>query len=95
MRYTGKEKSEKAEKIEVRTHSHEVNERQRKHAVRSVLEGGEKPSEVMKSTGLCSTSVYKWLRKARQGGHAALGASVSKGPAPHQGPCRSGRCAAG
>jgi len=69
-------------KIDGRTLSHEVNEHQRKLAVRRVLEGGEKPSEVMKSMGLCRTAIYRWLGKARKGGLAALEASVSKGPAP-------------
>jgi transposase len=74
--------SKKTVKIDGRTLTHEVNEHQRKLAVGRVLEGGEKPSEVMKSMGLCRTSIYKWLRKARKGGIEALEASVSKGPAP-------------
>jgi transposase len=71
---------EKAVTIDGRTLSHEVNEHQRKLAVRRVLESGEKPSAVMKSMGLCRTSVYPWLRKARKNGLGALASRTSKGP---------------
>lgn len=40
-------------------------------AVRRVLEG-EKPSEVIKSYGLCRTTIYRWLRAARENGEEGL-----------------------
>ena len=40
-------------------------------AVRRVREG-EQPSEVMKSYGLCRTTIYRWLRAAERNGEAAL-----------------------
>ncbi len=48
-------------------------------AVRRVKEG-ERPSEVIKSYGLCRTTVYKWLRAAARGGEAALAAQKAGGP---------------
>ena len=41
-------------------------------AVRRVVEDGEQPSEVMRSLGLCRTSIYPWLRAHRKKGPAAL-----------------------
>jgi len=76
---------EKPVVIDGRTLSHEVNEHQRKLAVRRVLEGGERPSAVMRSMGLCRTSIYPWLRKALKNGPGALDARKSKGPAPRLG----------
>lgn len=49
-------------------------------AVRRVREG-EKPSAVIKSYGLCRTSIYRWLRAEGQGGEEALRASKHPGPA--------------
>jgi len=72
----------KTVRIDGRTLSHEVNEHQRKLAVRRVLEGGEKPSAVMASMGLCRTTLHPWLRKAREGGLGALDARKHKGPEP-------------
>lgn len=40
-------------------------------AVQRVNEG-ERPSEVMKSYGLCRTTIYKWMRAHRKGGDSAL-----------------------
>lgn len=48
-------------------------------AVRRVREG-EKPSVVIKSFGLCRTSIYRWLRASRRGGERALKASKHAGP---------------
>lgn len=68
-------------KIDGRTHSHEVLETIRMMAVRRVR-GGEKPSEVMASFGLCRTSIYRWLRTAKRGGLAGLKARKHPGPTP-------------
>lgn len=48
-------------------------------AVRRVREG-ERPSEVIKSYGLCRTTIYKWLRAERSGGEQALSARRHLGP---------------
>lgn len=51
-------------------------------AVRRVLEGGEKSSEVIRSLGLCRTTIYPWLRKAKRGGLDALKMRVAPGRKP-------------
>jgi transposase len=51
-------------------------------AVRRVIEGGEKPSEVMRSLGLCRTTVYAWLRVRKRKGEAALRMRKACGPRP-------------
>jgi transposase len=65
--------------IDGRTFSHEVSEQIRIMAVRRVREG-EVPSEVIRSYGLCRTTIYRWLRAARRGGEKALKAHKSPGP---------------
>lgn len=50
-------------------------------AVRRVL-SGEKPSEVIRAYGLCRTTIYKWLRKARRGGERALRSTKATGRPP-------------
>jgi transposase len=69
-------------KIDGRTLTHEASETIRIMAVRRVREG-ERPSEVIKSYGLCRTTVYKWLRAERRGGEAALASHKAGGP-----PCK-------
>ena len=51
-------------------------------AVRRVVEDGEKPSEVMKSLGLCRTAMYPWLRKHKELGQSALLMQKASGPEP-------------
>src|ERR1035437_593746 len=51
-------------------------------AVRRVTEDGERPSKVMDSLGLCRTSIYPWLREAREKGIEALVQSIAQGPEP-------------
>ena len=51
-------------KIDGRTLDHKTSETIRIMAVRRVQEG-ETPSVVMKSYGLCRTSIYRWLRDGR------------------------------
>jgi transposase len=50
-------------------------------AVRRVKEG-ERPSTVIKSYGLCRTTIYRWLRAEKRGGEAALKARKHPGPTP-------------
>jgi transposase len=69
-------------RIDGRTLSHEVNEHQRKLAVRRVIEGHEKPSAVMASMGLCRTTIHPWIRTFKRDGLRALDARTSKGPNP-------------
>jgi len=63
-------------KIDGRTLSHKALEHMRMLAVKRVVEDGEAPSEVMKSLGLCRTSIYRWLRKYEDQGIEALNESM-------------------
>jgi len=67
--------------IDGRTLSHEVSEHIRIMAVRRVREG-ERPSDVIRSYGLCRTTIYRWLRASRRGGEKALASRKAPGPAP-------------
>jgi transposase len=69
-------------KIDGRTLDHQTLEHLRKLAVRRVVEGEERPSEVMDSLGFCRTSIYRWLREYEDAGLEALVASIAKGPDP-------------
>ncbi len=66
--------------IDGRTLDHKTLEHLRIQAVRRVLEDKEKPSEVMKSFGLCRTSIYPWLREFKDKGLEALAESIAQGP---------------
>jgi len=65
--------------IDGRKLSHATSEEIRRMAVQRVREG-EKPSAVIKSYGLCRTSIYRWLRAEKRGGAEALKASRHPGP---------------
>ncbi len=67
-------------KIDGRTLSHKALEHMRILAVRRVVEDGEAPSEVMKSLGLCRTTIYPWLRKHADQGMDALVERIAQGP---------------
>jgi len=67
-------------KIDGRTRTHESSEVIRKLAVRRVR-AGEKPGAVMRSFGLCRTTIYKWLAAEQRGGPAALDSRKAGGPA--------------
>lgn len=69
-------------KIDGRRLDHKTLEHLRKLAVKRVIEGGERPSEVIGSLGLCRTSIYPWLREARDKGMEALTESIAQGPEP-------------
>ena len=69
-------------KIDGRTLDHKTLEHLRKLAVKRVLEDHEAPSEVMKSLGLCRTSIYRWLRTADEEGIEALVEKIAQGPEP-------------
>lgn len=60
---------------------HVTNEHLRTTACRRVREG-EKPSAVMKSMGLCRTTIYKWLRTYRRQGEAGLARRKATGRKP-------------
>jgi transposase len=60
---------------------HKTLESMRTHAVRRVVEDGEAPSEVMRSMGLCRTSIYPWLRAHAREGAAVLAMKTAPGPA--------------
>lgn len=70
---------------------HPTSEEFRRLAVRRVVEGGEVPSEVMRSLGLCRTTIYPWLRSFDEGGWAALAGSIAEGPAPKLTPAQGQR----
>jgi transposase len=67
--------------IDGRTLSHETSETIRLMAVRRVREG-EPPSAVIRSYGLCRTTIYRWLRAERRGGEEALKARKHAGRKP-------------
>ena len=68
--------------IDGRALDHVTLEHLRILAVKRVVEGGERPSEVMKSLGLCRTTIYPWLREFKDKGWEALAASIAAGPEP-------------
>jgi transposase len=66
-------------KIDGRSLPHDTSELIRRWAVRRV-KAGESASSVMKSYGLCRTTVYRWLRVAQESGEKALRARRHAGP---------------
>lgn len=68
--------------IDGRTLDHKTLEHIRTQAVRRVIEDGERPSEVMRSLGLCRTTIYPWLRDFKEKGWDALVESIAEGPEP-------------
>jgi transposase len=69
-------------KIDGRMLDHKALEHIRILAVKRVIEDGEAPSEVMRSLGLCRTSIYPWLRKFHDEGWDALVERIAQGPEP-------------
>ncbi len=69
-------------KIDGRTLDHKTLEHLRRTAVRRVIEDKEAPSEVMKSMGLCRTSIYRWLRRYEADGLEALVEKIAQGREP-------------
>jgi transposase len=68
--------------IDGRKLDHKALEHMRILAVKRVVEDGEDPSEVMRSLGLCRTSIYPWLRKFHEEGWDALVERIAQGPEP-------------
>ena len=68
--------------IDGRTLDHKTLEHIRIQAVRRVIEDGESPSEIMRSYGLCRTTIYPWLRDFKDKGWEALAESIAQGPEP-------------
>jgi transposase len=68
--------------IDGRTLDHKALEHMRILAVKRVVEDGEEPSEVLRSLGLCRTSIYPWLRKFHEAGWEALVERIAQGPEP-------------
>lgn len=68
-------------KIDGRKLTHEASETIRIMALRRVREG-ETPSVVIKSYGLCRTTIYKWLRAAKGRGERALKSRKATGRPP-------------
>src|SRR5271166_5069255 len=66
-------------KVDGRTIPHDTSEMIRRSAVRRV-KAGESASSVMKSYGLCRTTIYRWLRAVEQGGEKVLRARKHPGP---------------
>lgn len=67
-------------KIDGRTLDHKALAHIRILAVKRVVEGGERPSEVAISLGLCRTSIYPWLHAFHDEGWEALAESIAEGP---------------
>lgn len=64
-----------------RTLDHKVLEHSRISSVKRVR-AGEKPSAVIRSLGLCRTSIYPWLKAAAKKGIKSLESKKSCGPNP-------------
>lgn len=73
-------------KIDGRTLNHKALEHMRMLAVKRVVEDDEAPSEVMKSLGLCRTTIYRWLRTYEDQGMEALVEKIAQGPEPKLNP---------
>ena len=69
-------------KVDGRTLDHKTLAHLRKLAVKRVIEDGEAPSQVMKSLGLCRTTIYPWLRRYEDAGMQALVEKIAQGPEP-------------
>jgi transposase len=69
-------------RIDGRTVDHKTLEHIRMLAVKRVVEGGEAPSQVMQSLGLCRTAIYPWLRKFEDQGWDGLVERIARGPEP-------------
>ncbi len=69
-------------KIDGRKLDHKSLEHIRILAVRRVIEDKEDPSEVMRSFGLCRTTIYPWLRKFEEEGWEGLVERIAQGPEP-------------
>jgi transposase len=69
-------------KIDGRKLDHKALEHMRMLAIKRVVEDGEDPSVVMRSLGLCRTSIYPWLRSYNDQGLEALVEKISQGPEP-------------
>ena len=69
-------------KVDGRTLDHKTLEHLRITAVRRVMEDGEAPSDVMRSLGLCRTSIYPWLRRYNDKGLEALVEKIAQGREP-------------
>jgi transposase len=69
-------------RIDGRKLDHKTLEHIRIQAVRRVMEDGESPGVVMRSFGLCRTTIYPWLREFKDKGWEALAESIACGPEP-------------
>ena len=69
-------------KIDGRKLDHGTLENYRKLAIKRVMEGGEKPSAVAASLGLCRTSVYPWIRAYNKKGAQGIASRKACGPKP-------------
>lgn len=69
-------------KIDGRTLDHKTLEHMRMLAVKRVIQGGEAPSQVMESLGLCRTTIYPWLRRYADKGMEELVERIAQGPEP-------------
>lgn len=73
-------------KIDGRSLNHKALEHLRMLAIKRVIDDGEAPSDVMKSLGLCRTSIYRWLRKYEDQGMEALVGKIAQRPEPKLNP---------
>ena len=68
--------------IDGRKPDHKTLEHRRIQAVRRVIQDGERPGEVIRSFGLCRTTIYPWRREFKDKGWEALAQSMAQGPEP-------------
>src|SRR6266446_6733591 len=54
----------------------------RRMAIRRIIDGGAKPSEVAADYGFCRNYIYPWLKKFREEGWEALVEKIAQGPEP-------------
>ena len=68
-------------KSDGRSLKHDTLEQMRLRAIEAI-KAGQRPSAVMKSFGLCRTTIYRWLRAYEKSGRKGLLASKHPGRAP-------------
>lgn len=69
-------------KIDGRKLTHGQSEYIRLQAVKAVTKKKQSPEDVIKTFGLHRGNIYKWLKKYKRGGFAALHSTKAKGPTP-------------
>ena len=69
-------------RIDGRALDHKALQHMRILAIKRVIEGRERPSDVAESLGFCRTSIYPWLREYHSKGIEGLLETTAPGPEP-------------